>query len=326
MKVAVTGATGVVGSHLAEALRQRGHEVVCLVRSPEKAASLAAIGCGLVKGDLENDGALRELVAGAQIVHHVAGAVTAAGGGDASFIRVNREGTERVAAAARSAGVARLVYTSSLAAAGPAMRGAPVADASVSGPVTPYGRSKLAGEEAVRASGISFTIVRPASVYGPRDRNQFLPAFKLARTGWAPVLGDGRQELSLIHVRDLADGLIAAGEAPATRGRAYHAAHPQVVNQRELFAAIGRAMGRAHVRIVPVPKLVVMALLYIVGTGADLVGSGTVLRPTKAPEFFAPAWTCSTAPLTADSGWTARLGLDEGLADTARWYKDAGWL
>jgi nucleoside-diphosphate-sugar epimerase len=326
MKIAVTGATGVVGSHLAEALRQRGHDVVCLVRSPEKAASLSAIGCRLVKGDLDNEAALREVVGGAEIVHHVAGAVTAAGGGDAAFIRVNREGTARVAAASKAANVARLVYTSSLAAAGPAVRGTPVADASACGPVTPYGRSKLAGEEAVRASGVPFTIVRPASVYGPRDRNQFLPAFKLARTGWAPVLGDGRQELSLIHVRDLADALVAAGESPRTLGRAYHAAHPQVVNQRELFAAIGRAMGRAHVRIVPVPKPVVMALLYIVGSGADLVGSGTVLRPTKAPEFFAPAWTCSSAPLETDSGWKARLGLDEGLADTARWYKDAGWL
>src|SRR5262245_6700764 len=109
MKVAVTGATGVVGSHLAEALRQRGHEVVCLVRTPDRAKLLLAMGCRLVRGDLENGDALRDLVAGTEVVHHVAGAVTAAGGGDAAFIRVNREGTERVAAAAKSAGVGRLV-------------------------------------------------------------------------------------------------------------------------------------------------------------------------------------------------------------------------
>src|SRR5262245_25596623 len=125
MKVAVTGATGVVGSHLAEALRQRGHEVVCLVRSPEKAKSLAAVGCTLVKGDLDDDAAVRGFLDGAQIVHHVAGVVTAAGGGDGDFMRVNREGTARVAAAAKAAGAARFVYTSSLAAAGPAVRGTP---------------------------------------------------------------------------------------------------------------------------------------------------------------------------------------------------------
>jgi nucleoside-diphosphate-sugar epimerase len=326
MKVAVTGATGFVGSHLAEALRARGHEVVCLVRSPDRAASLAAAGCRLLKGALDDEAALKTFVEGAEIVQHVAGAVTAVGGGDGQFERVNREGTVRLAGLARTAGVRRFVYVSSLAASGPAPRGTPLPDANGSGPVTPYGRSKLAGEEAVRASNVRFTIIRPPAVYGPRDRNQFLPAFKLARRGFHPVIGDGLQELSLIHVRDLAEALIAAGESTHAEGRAYHAAHPQVVTQRELFSAVGRSVGRARVTLVPVPKPVMTALLHIVGTAADVFKSGTVLRPNKAPELFAPAWTCSSAPLLADAGWSARIGLDEGLAETARWYREAGWL
>ena len=324
MKVAVTGATGMVGSRLAEALRQRGHDVVCLVRSPEKAGFLSAAGCRLVKGGLDDDAALKTFMEGAEIVHHVAGVL--AGAGDADFLRVNREGTARVAAAAKAAGVARFVYTSSLAVSGPTTRGTPLPHADVCGPVTPYGRSKLAGEEVVRAAGVPFTIVRPAAVYGPRDRNQFLPAFKLARRGIAPVLGDGMQELSLIHVGDLADALIAAGESPRSIGRAYHAAFPEVVNQRQLFAAIGRAVGRDHVRIVPVPRPIVVGILHLVGTVADVVGSGTVLRPNKAPELFAPAWTCATTPLESETGWAPRFDLEAGLADTARWYREAGWL
>jgi nucleoside-diphosphate-sugar epimerase len=325
MKVAITGATGFVGSHLAEALRRRGDEVVCLVRSPEKAAALEANGCRLVKGDLLDDASLRTLMAGAELLHHVAGAVTSVGGGDAHFARVNEEGTRRALAAAREAGVGRVVHVSSLAASGPSERGAPLPDASAARPVTPYGRSKLAGEEVVRSAGVPFTIVRPPAIYGPRDR-QFLPAYDVARRGFAPVLGDGYQELSLVHVRDLADALVAAGLAAAAEGRTYHAAHPAVVTQRDLIAAIGRAMGRDHIRIVAVPKPIVKVILHVVGAAADLVGSDTVLRPTKAPEFFAAAWTCSSAPLQADAGWTAQIGLDAGTADTARWYREQGWL
>jgi nucleoside-diphosphate-sugar epimerase len=228
-------------------------------------------------------------------------------------------------AAARAAGVRRVVYVSSLAGSGPSTRGVPLPDASVCAPVTPYGRSKIAGENVVREAGVPFTILRPPAIYGPGDR-QFLPAFSLARRGFAPVLGDGYQEISLIHVRDLADALIAAGLAAATENKTYHAAQPGFVTQRQLFAAIGRAMGRAHVRIVPVPKAVVTVVLHVVGALADLTGSGTVLRPTKAPELFAPAWTCSSAPLLADAGWTARIDLEAGLAETAAWYREQRWL
>jgi dihydroflavonol-4-reductase len=323
MQAALTGATGFVGSHLADALRERGDDVACLVRSPEKAGALAAQGGRLVKGGLDDADALRALVSGAEVLYHVAGAVTAAA--DAQFDRVNQEGTARLCAAARDAGVRRLVYVSSLAASGPTARGTPLADTAPCAPVTAYGRSKLAGEAAVRAGGVPFTIVRPPSVYGPRDRNQFLPAFKIARTGFAPVLGDGYQELSFIHVRDLARALIAAGTSPKTVGRAYHAAHPAVATQRELVALIGRAVGR-RVRVIPVPRPIVLALLHVVGAAADLVGSGTVLRPTKAPELFAPAWTCRSEALEADTGWAAQIPLEAGLEETARWYRQEGWL
>jgi nucleoside-diphosphate-sugar epimerase len=326
VKAAVTGATGFVGSHLVDALRARGAEVSCLVRSLDKAKA-AGLGEGsrLVAGSLHDASALRSLAAGADVLFHVAGALTATAGDNGQFARVNREGTERLVEAARAEQVPRLVYVSSLAASGPSRRGAPLSDAGAGQPVTAYGRSKLAGEEVVRASGIPFTIVRPPSVYGPRDRNQFLPAFRLARSGWAPVLGDGLQELSLIHVRDLADALLAVADRREAEGKTYHAAHPEVVTQRQLFAAVGRAVGR-KVRVVALPRPVVWAVLYGVGAVADFVGSATVLRPTKAAEFFAPAWTCSSEALVKDVGWKARLPLEEGLAETAHWYREAGWL
>jgi nucleoside-diphosphate-sugar epimerase len=218
VKVALTGATGFVGGHLAEALRARGDDVACLVRSPAKAAALEARGCRLVPGDLGDPSGLERLVAGAEVVYHVAGRIAARN--EAELTAANRDGAGRMARAARTAGVGRFVLVSSLAVTGPTTPGRPLDESGPPRPVTPYGRSKLAGEEVVKAGGVAFTIVRPPAVYGPGDR-ELLRVFKLARTGFAPLLGDGRQELSLVHARDLAHALIAAALSPAAAGRVY---------------------------------------------------------------------------------------------------------
>jgi len=322
MRVAVTGATGFVGSHLAEALLTAGHELTCLVRSPARAAALREAGCTLVEGGLEDEGGLRRLVEGADVLHHVAGLIAARSVEE--FERVNRAGTFALARLAREAGVKRMVYVSSLAVSGPTVPGRPLEDADRDQPVTPYGRSKQAGEQAVRASGVAFTIVRPPAVYGPRDR-ELLRVFQMARRGWAPLLGDGSQELSFVHAADLAHALIAAGDGANTEGRTYHAAHPETLTQRAFVEAVGAALGRS-VRTVPLPKLVVRGALWSSGLVARMLGRATLLSPDKADELLAPAWTCSSEALARDTGWRAAIPLRQGLPETAEWYRKAGWL
>ena len=322
MNVALTGATGFVGSHLVDALLDGGHAVSCLVRTPARAAALEKRGARLVPGALDDPEALRRLVDGAEVVHHVAGLVAAQS--EADFLRVNRAGTFALAQAARAAGVRRLVYVSSLAVSGPTVPGQPLEEADADRPVTPYGRSKQAGEAAVRASGVPCTIVRPAAVYGPRDR-EILRVFQMARRGVVPLLGDGRQELSFIHAADLAQALIAAGDAAATEGHTYHAAHAEVVEQRAFVRQVGEAVGR-RVHLLPLPPAVVRGVLWTSGAFARATGKATQLSPAKAAEFLAPAWTCSSAALLRDAGWSAAVPLARGLPETAAWYRSAGWL
>jgi nucleoside-diphosphate-sugar epimerase len=322
VRAAVTGATGFVGGHLVEHLLERGARVACLARSDAGAAALAARGCRVVRGALEDAAALRALVAGVEVVFHVAGLVAARN--EAAFMRVNRDASADVAAACRAAGVSRLVLVSSLAVTGPTLAGRPLDESARPRPVTPYGRSKLAAEEAVRASGAPFTIVRPPAVYGPRDR-QWLRLFRLARRGLVPLLGDGGQELSLVHAADLASALLRAAEAPATLGRVYHAAHPATLSQVELGRAIARAVG-ARVRLVRLPAPLVRAVLFVSGAAAALAGRATLLSPAKAPELLASAWTCTPEALQRDAGWSAAVPHERGLADTAAWYRRAGWL
>ena len=218
MKALVTGATGFVGSHLAEALRGRGDAVTALVRSPKKAEALAPLGIRIVTGDLDDAASLDRAAEGQDIVYHVAGLVAA--GSENEFMRCNRDGTASLVAAASRAGASRFVLVSSMAAGGPAGQGRPLTGTAPARPVTAYGRSKLAAEAAVTAGRLPWVIVRPPTVYGPRD-HEVLKVFRMARLGVAPVFGDGSQQLSAVHGADLASALVAAGTAAATVGNIY---------------------------------------------------------------------------------------------------------
>jgi dihydroflavonol-4-reductase len=322
MKALVTGATGFVGSHLVEALRLAGVEVTALARSPEKAAGLAVQGIRGVSGDLHDQAGLEQAVRDQDVIYHVAGVVAARG--EAEFLAANRDGTRNVLAAAERGGKPRFVLVSSLAAGGPAAKGAPLTGSEPPRPVTAYGRSKLAAERLVQASTLPWSIVRPPIVYGPRDK-EVLKVFRMARLGVAPVFGDGAQELSAVHAADLAGALMAVANSSTTIGRTYNACHPEVFTSTEFGRAIGAAMGRS-VGTLRIPAVLGRALLSMTETTARLTGQTTILTIDKANEFFQPAWTGDPTPLTRDCEWRARYDLRNGLADTYQWYRKAGWL
>jgi nucleoside-diphosphate-sugar epimerase len=322
MRALVTGATGFVGSHLTEALCRRGDEVTILARSPARAAALAPLPLRVVTGHLDDPTALADAVRDQDVVYHVAGVIAARS--EADFLAANRDGSRRLADAAGQAGVRRFVLVSSMAAAGPTIKGRPLRGDEAPRPVTAYGRSKLAAEQAVTATGLDWTVVRPPMVYGPRD-HEVLKVFRLARLGLAPVLGDGSQELTAVHAADLAEALVAAGTKDVAIGRMYYACHPEVFTGAEMARAVGRAMGRS-LAVVRVPSSIGRGVLRLTGAAARLAGQTTILTADKANEFYQPAWTADPSPLTRDTGWRAQRDLRTGLDETYRWYREAGWL
>lgn len=322
MITAVTGATGFVGRHLVDALLRRGDAVKCLARSEAKASRLTSLGCDTVVGTLDDIDALQRLTQGAELIYHVAGLVAARS--EREFYQVNRGGTERLLSAAADAGVRRVIYVSSLAATGPNPRGFPSTDTTPPAPVTVYGKSKLAGEDAVRQSGVAFTMLRPPTVYGPGDR-ELLKVFRLARLGAVPILGDGEQELSLVYVTDLANALVAAGTSERAAGKIYHVAHAEIVTQAGLVDRIAAAVDR-KVRHIRLSAGTTRRMLSISGALAKLLRMPTLLTPDKADEFLAAAWTCASTGLAQELGWTAQTDLVTGLSDTAAWYREHRWL
>lgn len=319
---------------MVEALLARGHQVACLARNPAKARALFDAGKPeIILGDLNDPEALQRGCARADLVYHVAGLTAARSSRE--FFAVNRDGTGRVLdTAARAApSLTRFVYVSSLSAAGPSHRGVAVTESDAPHPVSAYGRSKLAGEELVRAAPVPWTIVRPPTVYGPRDV-ELLRMFKLARWNVLPLAGDRAQELSFVYAEDLATALVAVTTAPA-RGKTYFTCHPEVCTAETVAFAIHRAVQQvtgpgprraSRPLVFSLPGPVTRAALWITGTAARVAGHATVLSPDKAVEFLAEGWACSPAALERDTGWRATTDLRNGLETTARWYRTKGWI
>jgi nucleoside-diphosphate-sugar epimerase len=330
MKALVTGATGFVGSHLVEALVNAGTRVTALVRSPHKAARLQALGVRRIAGDLHDHRALVDAAQDVDVIFHVAGLTAARD--EAEFLHANRDGVRQLLQAARQAADRpRFVLVSSMAAGGPAPRGQPLTGPEPPRPLTAYGRSKLAGEDEVRASELPWTIVRPPMVYGPGD-TEVLKLFRVVRAGLAPLFGDGSQELTAVFGPDLADALLSVIRSDVTIGRAYYVCHPEIVTSRALVHLVADALSATgisrpgRVRTLSLPEWLGRSLLTVTETAARLSGRATILTRDKANEFFQPAWTADPEPLFRDAGWRAAHDLQAGLALTARWYGDQGWL
>jgi nucleoside-diphosphate-sugar epimerase len=155
--------------------------------------------------------------------------------------------------------------------------------------------------------------------------------YRFARMGFMPMYTSPDQELSFIHVRDLARALVAA-TAPRCAGHTYFAAHPQSATAREMMTTIFRAVREATARparaprFLPIPRPLAVSALWVLGTAARLVGRSTILSADKGHEFLAEAWTCSPAALQRDTGWGAVTDLETGVRRTAEWYAHHGWL
>lgn len=298
--IALTGATGFVGGALLDAAGAAGVSVRALARAPQPPRD----GVRWVAGDLADAAALARLIEGADAVVHVAGLTR---GNAAAFEAANVAGTRAVLDAADAAGVARLVLVSSLAAREPEL--------------SAYGASKARAEALVRCSASDWTIVRPPAVYGPRD-TEMLELFRAARWGVVPVPRRGRA--SLIHVADLARLLLALASGGETRAATLEPddGRDGGWEHGELARLIGAAVGRKPLVLRAPPPVLRAAAL----ADTALRGGRARLTPDRARYLSHPDWVVGAAAKPPETLWRPAIAAPAGLAATARWYRQNGWL
>jgi len=304
-RLALTGATGFVGSAVLDEALGHGHDLSALTRRAQPPRE----GVEWTEGTLGDPSALEALCEGADAIIHVAGLTNTPD--PAEFERANVAGTANMIAAAKAAGVDRFVFVSSLSAREPAL--------------SAYGASKARAERLVMDSGLSWTIVRPPAVYGPRDTDMF-ELFRSARLGVVPLPPGGAT--SIIHAHDLAALLVALGDTQGPTAAFRTVFEPDDGREggwahTELAQAIGRAVGRRRVFAPHLPRGV---LDLAARADRMLRGDAAKLTADRVGYMAHPNWVARSDRCVPGEIWEPRIGGEEGLKATAEWYRREGWL
>jgi nucleoside-diphosphate-sugar epimerase len=326
MRAVVTGGAGFIGSHLIEALLQRGDEVVCIERPNADTRWIEHLPLEYRNDDLTEIHRLAADIDGADVVYHLAGLTQARKAAD--YYRVNTEGTARVlqAAARYNGAEPRVVLASSLAAVGPCQNGAAISLDDVPRPLSHYGHSKLLAEVMVHAFAdrVPAVILRLAAVYGPRER-AVLKFFQLVQRGLALTVGAWNREVSMLYVTDLVQGLIAAGTSAEAVGRTYYLAHPTPLSWRDFANAVGQELDRRPV-FVSVPRSIARAVAIGAEMSAWVRRSAAILNRERVREITQSRWVCDVTRSITELGFRPVFPLQRGVHETAAWYREAGWI
>lgn len=325
LKILVTGGTGFIGSHLCEALIQRGHHVTILVRPDDGPGWVDALPLSRAMGDITDKGSLAAAVSDVDWVFHLAAVL---GAPDPQiYFRVNGDGTRNLANACLESPrpPKRFLLASSIAAMGPSGKHRTYDEETPCLPLSDYGKSKWQSEQELhRLDGrLPWTIVRLPLVFGPRSKGGLFPLLRMVNKGIKLRLGDGQTNVA--YVADIVDGMIAAIESNKTIRQTYLLGESPPYTWKEIMDAMAKSMNRRAISI-----WLPLHLLYLISPISMAIGWLRRRRPLLHLRNVAYLrhryWRVDTLKAERDFGYVTRHRLADGLTQTTRWYADQGLL
>ncbi len=326
----VTGATGLLGSHIVEKLREQGRPVRALVRFGSNVDWLKGKDVELVEGDLTNPASIERACEGVQCIYHAAARV-----GDwgpwSEYQQITIDGTFNLFDAAEKAGVPRFIHISSISVYGHRNERGLVIDETEPLGVNVhkwsyYTRAKVVVENELwrrheAGSKVKYTVIRPSWLYGERDRATIARLAAMIRENKAKLLGTGDNRLNVVYSGNVADACLLAADNPGAVGEAYNCSNDGELTQRAYFDKVADALGAPRVTRV-VPFKVACAVAYV------LECLGHAFRWKKPPIITRYAvWLMgrdtyfSAEKARKELGWKSTVGYDEGIPRTIRWFE-----
>ena len=325
----VTGGTGLLGSHIVEQLRKRAMPVRVLVRPGSDRRWLETQDVEFIEGDITNASSLARACEGVDAVYHSAAKVGDWGPWE-DFQRITIDGTQNIVDAAIAAGVRRFVHISSISCYGYHTRDIEVDETFELGyklyKWAYYSRSKIAAERIVwkahKEGKIEVTVIRPAWIYGPRDRTTIARLVRMIKGRKAKILGPGDNRLNVVYAGNIAEGAITAAGLPEANGEAYNCSNDGDITQREYFDLLAKAMGMP-----PIKKHAPYKAAYFAGFVLEVLGH--LFRSQKPPFITRYAvWLMgrrsyfTAKKARRELNWKPTVTYDVGVPMTVRWYLD----
>ncbi|CUU09871.1 Nucleoside-diphosphate-sugar epimerase [Candidatus Kryptobacter tengchongensis] len=325
MKALVTGGTGFIGSHLVDELLRRGYDIRCIVRDTSNLKWLDGKNVEILKGSLFDTDFLKKAIKDVDYVYHIAGVTK--GKNYQDYYRGNVETTRNLLnASLENQKLKKFILASSLAAVGPGDDAIPVDETREYKPITSYGKSKAEAEKLALSfkDKLPITIVRPPSVYGPRDTYTF-ELFKYVKFGFLPAVLPDEQILSLVYVSDLVDGFILAGESDEATGKVYFISDERIYTWKEIETAVLKAIDKKVIRL-KIPPMILYSVSFVSELVFKLQGKASPLNLEKIKDIRQKNWACSIEKAKKELGYKPKVSLEDGMRLTINWYVENKWL
>jgi UDP-glucose 4-epimerase len=282
-RILVTGSSGFVGSAVSLALARAGHMVRKASRQPDDASDGATMEW-VALPDLQGEIDWAPIVAGVDVVVHLAAIAHRSDVDSEDYARANRLATASLARACQRNKIKRLIFMSSIGAQAGSTADHVVTEADDPSPVTAYDRAKLAAEDEIRDSGVPFTILRPVIVYGPGAKANIALMTKIAALPVPLPFGSFHNRRSLVSIDNLAQAVVFCVDDPATENQTFIVADREPITFAEMLVALRQAQQRSP-RLIPIPPALVKAMIMVAGypslwdrIGRELVASSAKLQ------------------------------------------------